>query len=224
MKYMSMIIILLIALCVLMARKAHGQIAPGALHRLIGNPIGSLDPETIIPFASKKRYWYKATDLSSSPVSDWVDRVSAYHWWQGTGAKQPTWDTNGVSFNGTSHVLFATNAPLVTTVPSNGVSNSVLFIFKMDSVAANQMLLCKQLAAGDIYVGFTAIGTLYSSSGPTMSGFGTNQVYDLLICKTGASEYKCFTNGMPAWTNNAPFNTTVNLTNVGAGAGNGFAK
>lgn len=128
---------LVIALCFLIAQKAHGQIAPGALHRLIGNPRagGSTPyPQTLPGLA----YYWVASDLNvGDKVTNWIDRIQGLAWTNQTSAKQPTNSALGVYFDGT---MFLTNSGMV--MPVNQY-NSLFVIIRRDTYpGVFQGILC----------------------------------------------------------------------------------
>lgn len=56
-------------------------------------------------------YWWNASDLSSSPVNNWTDRVAGVVM-TNSGSTTPTWTTNGVQFTRSSSQFLRTTSPI----------------------------------------------------------------------------------------------------------------
>lgn len=100
--------------------KSHGQAFTPRRPFILasGTSTVNTNPESVLPFGMK--YWWKATDLSNSPVSIWTDRIQGYTWVQSNTNYQPGWDaSNGVKFNNTiqpTNVLIGTNVSISTSI------------------------------------------------------------------------------------------------------------
>lgn len=185
---------------------------------IIGRPMMPLQPAFPLPSGGIK-HWWVASDLSSSPVSDWVDRISGYHITQTSGTLQPAWSTNGVTFDGSNDTMNITN---VVSGGSAG-SDAVLCVVTLNSVV-NQMWLGEVYSAGKIYFGWNGSGVLYSGSGGTGgSGFTAPRTLDFFACKTtNSAPYYLFTNNVVNWFNTQAWNSNVNLDRLGSGNGNQY--
>lgn len=127
MKRLAYIAVILLALCAV----GKGQISPGALHRLIGNPSSSSGPAGIPGL----NYWWVASDLGSNTnlVTNWVDRISGSAW-VNNGTKQPT--------NSNSGVYFRNQNQLTNNSPASFGTNSTHFlIVRRDSDSPYQFLI-----------------------------------------------------------------------------------
>lgn len=164
-------------------------------------------------------YRWKASDLSSSPVSIWTDEIQGFNW-TSIGTARPSWDANGVAFDGIDDTLSSTNF-------SNPVGgNNWLVVLKFNSVTAPKMVMCHDNSGGQIFVGIGNSGQLYEAASP--GGLGPNPIgtakFDLLICKTTNSPnaYVAYTNGVSGWSALGPFNDNTSIQHVGSGAGDAF--
>lgn len=210
--------LLIVALCVLLTVKARAQIAPGALHRLIGNPSGSnpLIPQTI----SGLYYWWRSSDLAvGNKVTNWIDRIQGASLTNETAATQPTNSASGVYFDGT---MFLTNNPEfgLTSENTTGGGCTIFFILKWgDSTltrapylssrsngvaTANRTysLISKALAdssnSGSRWLKMEGTSTWVPLLGADSGAYSipTNQVITLCTAKTWSTTTDSYTNGV----------------------------
>lgn len=166
---------------------------------------------------------WKASSLSSSPVSDWVDSVSGYHL-TASGTAQPSWSTNGVQFDGTSDVLTATNLNSRTESGSGDSSpRAWLVIMKAAVTTPAQMVLGEAYGGGTILFLFGDTDAYFYENviGSAALGPITTNTFDILACKsTNAVPYRCYTNGVIGWASALAWNGNVTVSRVGSGNGN----
>lgn len=91
-----------------------------------------------------KLLWWDSNSLSATPVSSWLDRVSAVDAAQGTGANQPAWSATavssaypGVTFDGTADFLQAAGAGAALS----GKTNLTLIVAALDTETAVKVAL-----------------------------------------------------------------------------------
>lgn len=162
------------------------------------------NPDSFFPTNMILLRW-KASDLSSSPVSVWTDEIQGYNLIQTNGAKQPTWSTNGVAFTGGQY-LNMTN--MDNYGPDGALLCAWLIVMRFDdSSETSQLILGQTMSGGALYVGiggtpsfFYEGGTGDNAVGPLSSG--TN--FDFLICNSNAiGGGIAYTNAIQAWSSPA---------------------
>lgn len=191
--------LLIIALCVLLTVKARAQIAPGALHRLIGNPSASTSGLPV----NGVGYWWVSSDMTTGQfVTNWVDRIIGSAWTNGaTGDTRPTNSALGVHFDRTksqnltnSGVTFATGVQ-----PSSHwviINRTAVNVFQDFLDNANSGVLEWMFDNVQRY------NVTISSSGKNLSISPTNSWVDwLVVMDTGGSAIYFYTNGLPGLTN-----------------------
>lgn len=163
-----------------------------------------------------------ASDLNSSPVSVWADRVQGIVWNQPTASLQPTWNTNGVWFDG-SQWLYATNLGAVSTPPINTTTNAILCVLAFDDLTALQSLVFgNALSGGNILLASgTSVGKIVTGA-TAQSGNVDNFRLAVLMCKTtnATNPYRVYTNGVQTSASAAATSTMGTFTYVGADVGN----
>lgn len=170
------------------------------------------NPESILPVGM--RYWYTARDLTSSPVTNWTDRVSGYHFWQTNSSLAPTWVTNdGVHFNGVDQRLFATNLDILNAW---GNGWPFLAVFRYDNTRKNSLLLGNGNGGGQFYIDIS--DTPDYLGGPSSGSVGPmgNGIYDLIGCQTNYNTFFSATNGVRCINSTASW-PSAQVTYVGYG-------
>lgn len=162
---------------------------------------------------------WRASDLTSSPVSIWTDEIQGYNWVQATGGNQPTWVTNdGVHFASASSQFFtATNANVALTA----ATNCYLIVHKFTTLAAFMTLFDNTLS-GTITHGIDGTGSAFyidaglDDYGPVSSG----HIIDFLWADKVSGTYHTLTNGVqgPAITSA----TDYHISRVGRQPGGSF--
>lgn len=161
-----------------------------------------------------------ASDLASSPVSLWTDRIQGYNW-AASGGARPSWDASGITFDGVANSMTGSN-----TIFSATSTNSWLVVLKWNSTTADKMVLCNACAGGQVFLALTTGAKIYDggSTGPGL--FGTVNTTDILITKTtNATPYVVYTNGLSSWTSGSAFNdmgVIAAVDHLGSGVGNCF--
>ncbi len=154
---------------------------------------------------------WRASDLNSSPVSIWTDSIQGYNW-TASGSARPTWDTNGVTFNGSNNDLAVTNI-ISSTV---GLNQSWLVVLKLSSTTSGQGIMSQAASGGEVFLATDTGGKLYSANYTIPGGLGIS-TFDLLTAKvTNAVPYTVFTNGVSLISNGFPFNDSVTILHVGS--------
>lgn len=186
-----------------------------------GKPYFVLDStsatNSILPYGMK--FWYNSNDLTNSPVAVWTDRIQGYNWWQTNVADQPTWDTNGVHFNGISQFLNASNGMVIVDQ-----ADATLTVFKFETTIKPQLLLGNELYAGQIFIGFGASDFFYNMNWieKAVGPIGTS-VMDFITAPFAVNDYGVYTNGVDGMSNRGVLWNKVDITRVGAGNTNAFA-
>lgn len=188
---MAVVWSIIIAVIVAMAFKAHAQIAPGALHRLIGNPVASSSGWPDPSGANKLEHWWVGSDLTNSPISSWTNRITIGSVLRTNGVNDVTWTTDHVNLVGNINPLQA--FPLLGfdgryTPTTNGGCVAIIF-------SQNQ-----STTTGEILVSTNGLNLLdVLSDGATLRWEGTqvatipkNVVFDFIYNADGY----CWTNGI----------------------------
>lgn len=164
--------------------------------RIIAPASTDVDPDSFLPEGIVLRW--VASDLSSSPVETWTDRIQGFNLKQTTEASKPTWSTNGVAFT-SSDFFTGTNITAGNYGTDGAKSCSWLAVLNINAPANPQMILGNTFSGGDMFlVGFTnAVG----------DGDGAYEIYnissnlfDLFITRTNFVASHCYatTNGIKA--------------------------
>lgn len=167
------------------------------------------------------QFRWRASDLTSSPVSIWTDSIATNNMVQSTGADQPTWNSTGVIFDGASDFMTVTNW-------ISQYTNAVLVVFQPTGSKLQKLILGSALSGGNIYLGFgDTTNFLYEGStlGNNALGPLSSNVVDFLTSPTtNTVVYQAYTNGLSGWSDmSIPWNASgVSITRLGAGVGNGF--
>lgn len=177
-----------------------------------GHPVSTSDtswPFTVSSSLLPSGIWlrWRASDLSSSPVSSWSDEIQNWTWVQATGGNKPTWSTNGVAFNGSGQFMTTSNFTALT----QSTNQSWLIVSKFNSTSGGKILLGVNCGGGNIFFGASS-GALYDGNGNSISPAPVNILYDFLLTKTGTNTWQVYTNGISAWSHNYGLNdgTIVN--------------
>ncbi len=157
---------------------------------------GVSDPTNALPFGIG--YWWVASDLSSSPVSTWTDRVSGFILKQTSGANQPTWTTNGVRFTAASSQFMVTNGtPGIFWKFLNTAGNlgdTMLII--LDRASTGEQYVFSQNGGGQILGWFSGAAGLWNISATSFGTTTTGKWYDFLYAGTNAAAFNIYTNGV----------------------------
>ena len=178
-----------------------------------GHPIALSDPSWpktyVATVTLPDGIWlrWKASDLSSSPVSSWSDEIQNWTWVQSTGGSQPTWSANGVAFNGAGQFMTTSNFTALT----QSTNQSWLIISKFNDTSGARVVLGSGCSGGTIFFGVSG-GDIYDGNGNNISPAPVNVLYDFLLTKTAANTWQIYTNGISAWSQSYGLNdgTTVN--------------
>lgn len=179
-------------------------------------PSSSSDPTNLLP--AGLALWWHDEDLSSSPVSVWTDRIKGYNWTQGTVANQPTWSTNGVSFDGSNDSLVATN--MLPFQPGEVGDHAWLVIFGFDTIHANELVLANTNNGGEMLVAMTTTNYFYTGTGgDTSIGLIKGGWMDLFMGLTtnASNPHRVYTNGIQGYENVAGWGASGGFGYVGAG-------
>lgn len=187
--------------------------------QIIGRPMLPLS-SSYFPSDAGIRFRWVASDLNSSPVSSWTDRITGSVMTQSTSGNKPTWDATGVKFDGVDDFLTLTNF-----VAGDAADNwGVLVVMKLNVTTANQIIL-GNLSAGQIYLGLASADYFYESvGGSTSIGPLPTTPFDFLACTTtnASNKYRCYTNGLTAFQSGTiDWNNGVAWPRLGRGNGNG---
>ena len=172
------------------------------------HPSGA-SPDSVLP--SGIAFRWEASDLLSSPVSIWTDRIQSRNWVQTTALNKPTTNGSltipGVNFDGVNQFLTSTNLA--------SASWNFLLVMKMADVSSQHMLLGDSTVGGHIYVGMSSPGAFYEGNfgGNAVNPIG-NLTYDMI-----GIQGKMYTNGISAWSVALTYwNDVTTISAVGATA------
>lgn len=161
---------------------------------------------------------WRANDLSSSPVSSWSDELQGWTWTQGSGGNQPTWDTNGVSFDGSSQFLTTSNLTTTTSLSGGTPAGQAWFIVAQYAAASGNHIALGALSGcsgGAFFYGVSG-GQLFDASLGGTATITTN-LFDFLACPVATNSYSAYTNGVDGfWTFASGWNDGQVVTRMGA--------
>ena len=186
-----------------------------------GHPISLSDtswPNASTPSILPDGIWlrWRASDLSSSPVSSWSDEIQGWTWTQSSGANQPTWSTNGVTFNGSSQYFTSSNLIAQTTLGAVSEGQAWLIISKFSTTTGTHVLLgdSSRCTGGFIFYAIDS-DILYEELGSGPSPVPT-ALFDFLTVPSATNSYRAYTNGVSAWTNASGWNDGVSFNRIGS--------
>lgn len=127
---------------------------------------------------------WKASDLSSSPVSIWTDEIQGNNF-TASGALRPTWDANGVHFTGTPAQY------MVTTNVTVGLWGALLAVVSYTTVGQEQIIGGSGRIVGNVGVPGQWVNIC---GGGNFGATTTSQYYDFI----GTTVYfsRVYTNGV----------------------------
>lgn len=162
-------------------------------------------------------YWWNATDLASSPVETWTDRVKGRNLKQTTADLKPFWSTNGVYFDGVADYFVATNI-LAVDMPGGSSLGSWLFVLgpRQPSRAVQQLIIGNQPSGGDVtlIVQTNWFGDGNGAVGDEIGPITTDYIALFLQTSNLSSTVYGFTNGILARAA-SPWASSANILRVG---------
>jgi hypothetical protein len=161
------------------------------------NLSSSVNPTNYLP--GGLALWWNSSDLSSSPVETWTDRVQGYNLKQTTAASKPTWSTNGVDFDGADDYFNGTNIIGGLYGTDTTKLGAWLVVFQTrDLASASQLILGNTGSGGDHFLRID--NSRICDGGSTCFDFTSTNFVDYFTVTTNypPQEAGAYTNGVHA--------------------------
>lgn len=202
--------LLIIALFVLLTVKARAQIAPGALHRLIGNPSAGT-PGFTIPQYTNIVADLRDGDLANGMATTWTSRVNGFIWTNTVSG--PIKEASGLHFYGTNFLNCTNNSEIILYL-----TNAFCVVYKNDNTTAAAWKTVTGAVSAERGLMYKAdVFEVYHVTGDmtliTAAKYVTNKWIDVIY--SGGTNSICYTNGVPSYTNTVAATTVTAYPLIG---------